>query len=386
MCMQVNIQYEYMRLSKTNSNTHLYCVPARLPFMNMRLSKTNSNTHLYCVPACLPFMNMLSKQASISAKKRKRSSDGSLVVQKSPRVQRVEKCDDDPGGRKIMASKVCNTDNEVSSSSWNGKCDKTPKSKTTAGPLDNYMRSTQQREVSTSVVDDEGVIDLTDANVDTSRKNACNNNDVCEDVTMVEVNSRDEDKENVAVNDVSTCENDCKTNTDCEIHDADSDNEADSENEAEADSEAEADNEAESENEAESDNEAEEASASSEKKDDGQSTAGDVDCGRKSSTEVASPEKRLDSPGIDDLDESFVSNDNEVTPKKFDSAKNCATPTSSSVPQSTPSPCPSSSATGFTTPVSSTKFKVCMFPWIVPGKLLFGNTFTVSFWLKHVPK
>ena len=303
-------------------------------------------------------MNMLSKQAPISAKKRKRSSDSSLVVQKSPRVQRVDKCDDDPG-RKVMATKVCNADNEVSSSSWNGKCDKTPKTKSSAGPLDNYMKTTQQREVSTSVVDDEGVIDLTDSNVDCavkSGKNACNNNDVCEDITMVEVNTREEDKENVVTNDVSTCEKDCRTKTDCEIRETDSDNEAGSENEAEAD------NEAGSENEAESDNEAEEASASKEKKGDKPSSAEDVICEGTSSTEVASPEERSDSPSID-VDESLARN--EVTPKKLDCAKNCATPTSSSIIQSTPSPCPSSSGTGFTTPVSSTKFKVCMFPWIV---------------------
>ena len=312
---------------------------------------------------CLPFKNMISKPAPISAmpaKKRKRSSDGSLVMQKSPRVQRVEKSDDE-SNRKMISSKVCNTDNEVSSSSWNENTnnEKTQnyngmKSRTSAGPLDNYLRTTQQREVSTSVQDDEAVVDLTDVDVDCAIKpdksvKMVDNNDNCPEIVSDKVNIQEENKENVAsdtTNVILPCEKNCKITSDCKKSEVKSDKVCSSVY----------------------GDEDKEACITDEKKGDKQLTDRDVPIQSNSLSQggvppaisADSPGECLDSTNSDALVDS--STDDEDTPKKLNIAKNSATPTSSNATDSTPftSPC-SQLVTEATTPVSSTKFKVCMF-------------------------
>ena len=308
---------------------------------------------------------MLSKPSPISvtpAKKRKRSSDIPMVMQKSPRVQRVEKSDDETT-RKVMASKVCNTDNEVSSSSWNENtdCDKTqnyhgPKSRTSSGPLDNYLRTTQQREVSTSVQDDEAVVDLTDADIDCSVKpdipgKMAVNNGGCTKILTDKL--KEEDKENVAnvITSGKPGGKDSKTKSDFTEGETKPDA-------AVCSSVCQMD-----------ENETEEASCDDEKDCD-QPTDSDSHVQNESlSTETVLPTTSADSSGecsdslnSDALVDSSIDEDDEVTPKKSDTAKDSITPTSSSPTESTPvSSQGSQSVTGPTTPVSSKKIKVCLF-------------------------
>ena len=311
------------------------------------------------VAACLPFKNMLSKPSVTPAKKRKRSSDIPMVMQKSPRVQRVEKSDDETT-RKVMASKVCNTDNEVSSSSWNENtdCDKTqnyhgPKSRTSSGPLDNYLRTTQQREVSTSVQDDEAVVDLTDADMDCSVKpdNAGKmavNNEGC--TKMLTDKLKEEDKENVA-NAITSGKpggKDSKIKSDF----TEGEEKPDA---AVCSSVCQTD-----------ENQTEEVC--DDEKDCDQPTDSDSHVQSESlSTDTVLPTTSADTSGecsdsvnSDAQVDSSVDDDEEVTPKKSD--QDSITPTSSSPTESTPvSSQGSQPVTGPTTPVSSTKFKVCLF-------------------------
>ena len=314
---------------------------------------------------------MLSKPSVTPAKKRKRSSDIPMVMQKSPRVQRVEKTDDETT-RKVMASKVCNTDNEVSSSSWNENtdCDKTqnyhgPKSRTSSGPLDNYLRTTQQREVSTSVQDDEAVVDLTDADIDCSVKpdnpgKMAVNNEGCTKILTDKL--KEEDKENVAnvITSGKPGGKDSKIKSDFTEVEAKTDAVVCS-------SVCQTD-----------ENQTEEAC--DDDKDCDQPTDSDSHVQSESlSADTVLPTTSTDSSGecsdsvnSDALVDSSIDDDDEVTPKKSDTAEDSIdegtpkksdqdsiTPTSSSPTESTPvSRQGSLPVTGPTTPVSSTKIKV----------------------------